>query len=93
MAPSPLEQQRTHNILLFKKLLDLKPGVSPFTLLLDNLDQRSDSVVKEFVRRAKVSFLISPMSVLDILLLDSASTKEYHIFSIVSMYIEGLRDS
>ncbi|CAG8974835.1 hypothetical protein HYALB_00000450 [Hymenoscyphus albidus] len=55
MAPSPLQQRKTHNTLLFQKLLNLRDGASPFTLLLDNLEQRSGGVVREFVRRAKIS--------------------------------------
>lgn len=54
MAPSPLQQRRTHNTLLLQKLLNLRDGASPFTLALDSLEQRSGSVVREFVRRAKV---------------------------------------
>lgn len=54
MAPSPLQQRKTHNTLLFQKLLNLRDGASPFTLVLDSLEQGSGSVVREFVRRAKV---------------------------------------
>jgi len=58
MAPSPLQQRRTHNTLLFQKLLNLRDGASPFTLVLDTLEQSGGCVVKEFVRRAKVRFFI-----------------------------------
>lgn len=54
MAPSPLQHRRTHNTLLFQKLLNLKDGASPFTLLLDSLEQGGKSVVREFVKRGKV---------------------------------------
>lgn len=54
MAPSPLQQRRTHNTLLFQKLLNLRDGASPFTLVLDTLEQSGGVVVREFVRRAKV---------------------------------------
>lgn len=54
MAPSPLQQRRTHNTLLFQKLLNLREGASPFTLILDTLEQSGASVVREFARRAKV---------------------------------------
>jgi elongator complex protein 5 len=54
MAPSPLQQRKTHNTLLFQKLLNLRDGASPFTLVLDTLEQGGGCVVKEFVRRAKV---------------------------------------
>jgi hypothetical protein len=54
MAPSPLQQRRTHNTLMFQKLLNLRDGASPFTLVLDSLEQSGGPVVREFARRAKV---------------------------------------
>ncbi|KAH6684241.1 Elongator complex protein 5 [Halenospora varia] len=55
MAPTPLQQRRTHNTLLFQKLLNLRDGASPFTLVLDSLEQSGGPVVREFARRAKIS--------------------------------------
>ena len=55
MAPSPLQQRRTHNTLLFQKLLNLRDGASPLTLVLDSLEQSGRLVVREFWRRALVS--------------------------------------
>ncbi|KAI9641378.1 hypothetical protein NHQ30_010180 [Ciborinia camelliae] len=55
MAPSPLQQRRTHNTLLFQKLLNLRDGASPFTLVLDTLEQSGKPIVKEFWRRALIS--------------------------------------
>ncbi|KAF8862127.1 hypothetical protein BDZ45DRAFT_225027 [Acephala macrosclerotiorum] len=55
MAPTPLQQRRTHNTLLFQKLLNLREGASPFTLVLDTLEQTGGPVVREFARRAKIS--------------------------------------
>ncbi|ESZ94234.1 hypothetical protein SBOR_5368 [Sclerotinia borealis F-4128] len=55
MAPSPLQQRRTHNTLLFQKLLNLRDGASPFTLVLDSLAQSGRAVVGEFWRRALIS--------------------------------------
>lgn len=55
MAPSAISQRRTHNLLLFQKLLNLRDGASPFTLLLDTLEQSAQPVVREFMVRAKVS--------------------------------------
>ncbi|PQE09473.1 histone acetylation 2 protein [Rutstroemia sp. NJR-2017a BVV2] len=55
MAPSPLQQRRTHNTLLFQKLLNLRDGASPFTLVLDTLEQSGAPIVKEFWRRALIS--------------------------------------
>jgi hypothetical protein len=54
MAPSPLQQRRAHNTLLFQKLLNLRDGASPFTLVLDTLEQSGGPVVRELTRRAKV---------------------------------------
>jgi hypothetical protein len=54
MAPSPIQQRRTHNTLLFQKLLSLRDGASPFTLVLDTLEQSGGPIVREFARRAKV---------------------------------------
>jgi elongator complex protein 5 len=55
MAPTPLQQRRTHNSLLFQKLLNLRDGASPFTLVLDSLEQSGVGIVREFGRRAKVN--------------------------------------
>ncbi|KFY52829.1 hypothetical protein V496_08115 [Pseudogymnoascus sp. VKM F-4515 (FW-2607)] len=55
MAPSAIAQRRTHNLLLFQKLLNLRDGASPFTLLLDTLEQPSQPVVREFITRAKIA--------------------------------------
>lgn len=55
MPPTPLQQRRTHNTLLFQKLLNLRDGASPFTLVLDTLEQRGRPLVSEFVDRAKIS--------------------------------------
>lgn len=60
MAPSAIAQRRTHNLLLFQKLLNLRDGASPFTLLLDTLEQSSQPVVREFITRAKVSQIAEP---------------------------------
>lgn len=60
MAPSAIAQRRTHNLLLFQKLLNLRDGASPFTLLLDTLEQSSQPVVREFITRAKVSQIAQP---------------------------------
>ncbi|CAL3966125.1 unnamed protein product [Diplocarpon coronariae] len=55
MAPSPLQHRRTHNTLLFQKLLNLRDSASPFTLVLDSLEQSGGPVVREFASRAKIS--------------------------------------
>jgi hypothetical protein len=89
MAPSLLQQRRTHNTLLFQKLLNLRDGASPFTLLLDNLEQRSGSVVREFVRRAKVSLLISPKGFPEHLIILYSLCQGFHICFTLPVYYRG----
>ncbi|KAJ5484920.1 hypothetical protein N7539_004908 [Penicillium diatomitis] len=55
MAPSNLSHRRTHNLLLISKLLSLRDTASPFTLLQDSLEQPAAPLVKEYIRRAKLS--------------------------------------
>ncbi|OAA72433.1 killer toxin sensitivity protein [Cordyceps fumosorosea ARSEF 2679] len=55
MAPTNAAHTRSHSLLLLQKLLNLRDGASPFTLLLDNLEQPATSVVSEFITRAKLS--------------------------------------
>ena len=54
MAPSNLQHRRTHNLLLISKLLSQRDAASPFTLLLDSLEQSAIPLVAEYVKRAKV---------------------------------------
>jgi len=54
MAPIPQQHRRTHNILLISKLLNQRDAGSPFTLLLDTLEQSAKPVVAEWLRRANV---------------------------------------
>jgi hypothetical protein len=56
---NPLQHRRTHNILLITKLLGSRENVSPFTLILDSLEQRGRGVLKEMIERASVSFSFS----------------------------------
>lgn len=55
MAPANPVHTRSHSLLLLQKLLNLRDGASPLTLLLDNLEQPATPVVAEFITRAKVS--------------------------------------
>jgi len=54
MAPANAHA-RSHSLLLFQKLLNLRDGASPLTLLLDSLEQTAQPVVDELVTRAKIS--------------------------------------
>ncbi|KAL2871347.1 Elongator subunit IKI1 [Aspergillus lucknowensis] len=55
MAPSNLSHRQTHNLLLISKLLSLRDTASPLTLLLDSLEQPATPLVKEYIRRARLS--------------------------------------
>ncbi|EME86416.1 uncharacterized protein MYCFIDRAFT_45436 [Pseudocercospora fijiensis CIRAD86] len=55
MAPSSLQHRRTHNLLLVSKLLNQRDGSSPFTLVLDSLEQSGKPLLAEFVKRAYTS--------------------------------------
>ncbi|RPB00007.1 hypothetical protein L873DRAFT_1681785 [Choiromyces venosus 120613-1] len=51
MPPQSLHHRRTHNLLLITRLLSLRDGVSPFTLLLDSLSQSAKPLLAEYARR------------------------------------------
>ncbi|KAG0641346.1 killer toxin sensitivity protein [Tuber brumale] len=51
MQPQSLHHRRTHNLLLITRLLSLRDGVSPFTLLLDSLSQSARPLLQEYIRR------------------------------------------
>lgn len=46
--------RRTHNLLLATRLLNQRDTASPFTLILDSLNQSARPLVKEYIRRASV---------------------------------------
>jgi hypothetical protein len=50
-----LQHRRTHNLLLIQKLLSGRENASPFTLVLDSLEQSGRPLVREIMRRATVS--------------------------------------
>jgi hypothetical protein len=54
MAPSTIQHRRTHNILLISKLLNQRDASSPFTLILDNLEQSGQPLLAEYTQRANV---------------------------------------
>ncbi|KAH8845929.1 hypothetical protein MCOR27_001115 [Pyricularia oryzae] len=55
MAPSTSAHRRSHSLLLVQKLLNLRDGASPLTLVLDSLDQTAWPLIREFSLRAKLS--------------------------------------
>jgi elongator complex protein 5 len=50
--PITLDQYQRHCIHLMSKVLSLRTNASPFTLVLDDLNQRASVVMSEFIRRA-----------------------------------------
>ncbi|EER43948.1 killer toxin sensitivity protein [Histoplasma capsulatum H143] len=55
MSPTSASHRRTHNLLLISKLLSIRDSTSPLTLLLDSLEQPATPLIKEYIRRAKLS--------------------------------------
>lgn len=54
MTDRALQHRRTHNLLLIQRLLTLREGSSPFTFILDSLEQSGKPLIREYVQRAKV---------------------------------------
>ncbi|KAK0861250.1 hypothetical protein LTR02_017130 [Friedmanniomyces endolithicus] len=55
MPPTTLQHRRTHNLLLINKLLSQRDASSPFTLVLDSLEQSARPLISEYMRRAKLA--------------------------------------
>lgn len=53
--PRSLHQRRTHNLLLIQKLLSFRSETSPFTLVLDSVEQGAGGLIREIAKGAKVS--------------------------------------
>lgn len=56
MPTSVQSHARSHALLLLQKLLNLRDGASPLTLVLDTLEQSGRPVIREFMVRAKACF-------------------------------------
>ncbi|QDS76782.1 hypothetical protein FKW77_002150 [Venturia effusa] len=52
-----MQHRRTHNLILISKVLGCRENASPFTLILDSLEQSAKPLVNEMIRRANVSKL------------------------------------
>ncbi|WEW61513.1 hypothetical protein PRK78_007003 [Emydomyces testavorans] len=52
---SNISHRRTHHLLLLSSLLNLRDTTSPLTLILDSLEQPATPLLKEYIRRAKLS--------------------------------------
>ncbi|PHH61726.1 hypothetical protein CDD81_8018 [Ophiocordyceps australis] len=55
MSVSQSSHARSHSILLLQRLLNLRDGASPLTLVLDNLEQTAGPLLREYMTRAKIS--------------------------------------
>ncbi|KAK4945533.1 hypothetical protein LTR10_015152 [Elasticomyces elasticus] len=55
MSHTNLAHRRTHNLLLISKLLNQRDHASPFTLVLDTLEQPANSLLREYLRRSRLS--------------------------------------
>ncbi|KAI1765929.1 histone acetylation protein 2 [Hypoxylon sp. FL1150] len=55
MPPSSQSHARSHALLLLQKLLNLRDSASPFTLVIDTLEQSGKPVIREFLSRAKAA--------------------------------------
>ncbi|EEH22162.2 hypothetical protein PABG_04373 [Paracoccidioides brasiliensis Pb03] len=55
MPSTNVSHRRTHNLLLMSKLLSLRDFTSPLTLVLDSLEQPASPLIREYIRRAKLS--------------------------------------
>ncbi|KAG8625693.1 hypothetical protein KVT40_006094 [Elsinoe batatas] len=55
MSGSSLGHRQTHNLLLVSKLLHQREATSPFTLILDTLEQSARPLISDCIRRARKS--------------------------------------
>ena len=55
MSHTSLTHRRTHNLLLISKLLNQRDTASPFTLVQDTLEQPAKPLLREYLRRARLS--------------------------------------
>lgn len=55
MSHANISHRRTHNLLLISKLLNQRENASPFTLVLDTLEQPAGPLVREYLRRTRFS--------------------------------------
>ena len=58
MTDRTLQHRRLHNLLLFRKLLSSQDASSPFTLVLDSVEQSARPLVRHFIHGAKVCFCL-----------------------------------
>ena len=59
MSDRALQHRRVHNLLLIQKLLSLRDSSSPFTLVLDSVEQSAKPLVRRFIQNAKVCVFVT----------------------------------
>lgn len=58
MTDRDLQHRRVHHVLLLQKILSLRQGSSPFTLILDTVEQSAHPLIERLFRAAEVRLLI-----------------------------------
>ena len=54
MGDRALQYRRVHNLLLIQKHLTLREGASPFTLVLESIEQSAKPLIKRYIHNANV---------------------------------------
>lgn len=54
MTDRTLQHRRLHNLLLIQKLLAVRGDASPFTLILDSVEQSAKPLIAHCISNAKV---------------------------------------
>lgn len=58
MADRALQHRRVHNLLLIQKLLGLRGDSSPFTLVLDAVEQSAKPLIRHYIHNAQVELFL-----------------------------------
>lgn len=54
MNVDAVRRRREHNLLLISRIFDVRQHASPFTVILDSLEQSGRPLVRTFIQRANV---------------------------------------
>lgn len=57
-------RQQNANLLLLNNILSCQPGASPFTLILDSIEQPARDLLNHYIHHASVRIAIVPTNVL-----------------------------
>ena len=58
MVDRALQHRRVHNLLLIQKLLGLRGDSSPFTMVLDTVEQSAKPLIRHYINNAKVELFL-----------------------------------